>query len=148
MLERMGVEDAQSWSSGDLVELANLIAERRRGGLSDWGARCLEVFGMLAGLAGYTFGDKVDPDEVYRRIAALLPPRDGPFSKAAESASLKGLTASIWRQADVESASGQQAPTRASPAATVRLEDVQDPNFCGGLGPVEYLDRLHNGEAP
>jgi len=28
MLERMGVEDAQSFSTGDLVELANLIAER------------------------------------------------------------------------------------------------------------------------
>lgn len=28
MLERMGVEDAQSFSAGDLVELANLIAER------------------------------------------------------------------------------------------------------------------------
>ena len=26
MLERMGVEDAQSFSSGDVVELANLIA--------------------------------------------------------------------------------------------------------------------------
>src|SRR5689334_6218643 len=30
MLERMGVEDAQSFTSGDLVELANLIAERDR----------------------------------------------------------------------------------------------------------------------
>lgn len=26
MLERMGVEDAQSWSSGEVVELANLLA--------------------------------------------------------------------------------------------------------------------------
>lgn len=25
LLERYGVEDAQSWSAGDLVELANLI---------------------------------------------------------------------------------------------------------------------------
>ena len=25
LLERMGIEDAQEWSSGDLVELANLI---------------------------------------------------------------------------------------------------------------------------
>ena len=30
MLERMGVEDAQFFSAGDLVELANLIAERDR----------------------------------------------------------------------------------------------------------------------
>ena len=28
MLERMGVEDAQSWSAGEVVELANLIADR------------------------------------------------------------------------------------------------------------------------
>ena len=28
MLERMGVKDAQSFSSGDLVELANLIAQK------------------------------------------------------------------------------------------------------------------------
>lgn len=27
LLERYGVEDAQSWSAGDLVELANLIAD-------------------------------------------------------------------------------------------------------------------------
>jgi len=36
LLERYGVEDAQSWSAGDLVELANLIADanayRRLGG--------------------------------------------------------------------------------------------------------------------
>ncbi len=31
LLERMGIEGAQSFSSGDLVELANLIAEVR-----DW----------------------------------------------------------------------------------------------------------------
>jgi hypothetical protein len=29
MLERMGIEDAQSFSAGDVVELANLIAARR-----------------------------------------------------------------------------------------------------------------------
>jgi hypothetical protein len=29
MLERMGIEDAQSFTSGDVVELANLIATRR-----------------------------------------------------------------------------------------------------------------------
>ncbi len=28
LLDRLGVEDAQSYSSGELVELANLIAER------------------------------------------------------------------------------------------------------------------------
>lgn len=27
LLERYGMEDAQSWSAGDLVELANLIAD-------------------------------------------------------------------------------------------------------------------------
>jgi len=30
MLERMGVENAQSWSAGEVVELANLIADRHR----------------------------------------------------------------------------------------------------------------------
>lgn len=30
MLERMGIEDAQSFTAGQLVELANLIAERAR----------------------------------------------------------------------------------------------------------------------
>lgn len=30
MLERMGVEDAQSFSSGDVVELANLIVENHK----------------------------------------------------------------------------------------------------------------------
>lgn len=30
MLERMGVAGAQSFSAGDLVELANLISERKR----------------------------------------------------------------------------------------------------------------------
>lgn len=30
MLERMGVPDAQSYSASDLIELANLIAERNR----------------------------------------------------------------------------------------------------------------------
>jgi hypothetical protein len=30
MLERMSVEDAQSFSAGDLVELANLIADKER----------------------------------------------------------------------------------------------------------------------
>jgi hypothetical protein len=30
MLARMGVPDAQSYSSGDLMELANLIAEAKR----------------------------------------------------------------------------------------------------------------------
>ena len=30
MLDRMGVPDAQSYTSGDLVELANLIADRSR----------------------------------------------------------------------------------------------------------------------
>ena len=29
LLERMGIEDAQSFSSGDLVELANLIANKQ-----------------------------------------------------------------------------------------------------------------------
>lgn len=28
LLERMGIEDAQSWTAGDLVELANLITEK------------------------------------------------------------------------------------------------------------------------
>ena len=30
LLERLGVETAQSFSAGDVVELANLLAERRR----------------------------------------------------------------------------------------------------------------------
>lgn len=30
LLDRLGIEDAQSYSSGDLVELANLIADNAR----------------------------------------------------------------------------------------------------------------------
>ena len=29
MLDRMGVEDAQSWSAGEVVELANMLHDRR-----------------------------------------------------------------------------------------------------------------------
>jgi hypothetical protein len=36
MLERMGVADAQEFTAGDLVELANLIAYRHKPGLTGW----------------------------------------------------------------------------------------------------------------
>ena len=55
MLERIGVEGAQNFSSGDLVELANLIAER------DHLANVVEFIGT-ADLAGELF--PVGPSDV------------------------------------------------------------------------------------
>lgn len=47
MLERMGVKDAQSFSSGDLVELANLIVEVER--LEEKLDNCESVVDQLSG---------------------------------------------------------------------------------------------------
>lgn len=43
MLERIGVENAQEFSAGDLVELANLIAHADR--LEAWKAEGERIFG-------------------------------------------------------------------------------------------------------
>jgi hypothetical protein len=43
MLERMGVEDAQSFTAGDLVELANLIAHAEQ--VEKWKAQGGRLFG-------------------------------------------------------------------------------------------------------
>lgn len=44
LLEKYGLENAQSWSAGDLVELANIIADadayRRNAGLPTWKCVC------------------------------------------------------------------------------------------------------------
>jgi hypothetical protein len=73
MLERLDVEDAQSYSSGDLVELANLIAEVDR-------LRELIRRGLAYGdsfRTPYAAGARVE----LRRAAGMTPPLHDGISK-------------------------------------------------------------------
>lgn len=93
MLERMGVADAQQFSAGDLVELANLIAERDRL------AAALE-FISTADRGGELFpsgpSDEIDVDHCGRPILAryagewvFLSGRGPTFLEAVEAASVR-----------------------------------------------------------
>lgn len=54
MLERMGIEDAQSFTSGDLVELANLIAASKKATpAQEWEPLTPERLEALRGEDGY-----------------------------------------------------------------------------------------------
>ena len=61
MLERIGVENAQSFTAGDLVELANLISESKRltahaSALEAWAAKGDRILGSGAFGAAFSLG--------------------------------------------------------------------------------------------
>lgn len=53
MLERMGIDGAQSFSSGELVEIANLVAER-----DELRERCEKLRDALRRLTFWTLNDE------------------------------------------------------------------------------------------
>lgn len=74
LLERMGIENAQSFTAGDVVELANLIAERNAAGRM---AGELLTAAKLALGEAQAYADEVDGVERHQAaVAALAPIRD------------------------------------------------------------------------
>lgn len=78
LLERMGIEDAQSFSSGDLVELANLIAE-----VHHWKVAVkrmlehdIELFGEFSNMFRKMSKAKAESLEIINRSLDTIPQTD------------------------------------------------------------------------
>jgi hypothetical protein len=100
LLERIGVEDAQSFSSGDLVELANLIREQRPRSATPETSQGMQPRGSLIGIPTAEIKSALAKSELTMDDVRFLLKNNVPalvkkFHDVIEQAKTEGITVTI-----------------------------------------------------